>query len=109
MTVAATETSVPVTWRTGRLDFQDEPLSVVIANVNRYAAHEIVIADPEIGARRFTGTVFADSVEDWMKGTLDLFALRAEPDADGRLLLYAQSQATGATGHFRDKSSDSKP
>jgi transmembrane sensor len=77
-------------WRSGRLDFQDEPLSVVIANVNRYARHELVIVDPAINGMRFTGTVFHDQVDDWVTGTLHLFDLRAEQAADGRVLLYTQ-------------------
>jgi transmembrane sensor len=77
-------------WRPGRLDFQDEPLSVVIANVNRYARHELVIVDPAISEMRFTGTVFHDHVDDWLAGTLHLFDLKAEPAADGRVLLYSK-------------------
>jgi transmembrane sensor len=74
-------------WQRGRLDFHDEPLSVVIANVNRYAASEIVIVDPSVSEMRFTGTVFHDRVDDWLTGTAHLFGLQVEHAADGKLLL----------------------
>jgi transmembrane sensor len=74
-------------WQRGRLDFQDEPLSVVIANVNRYATSEIVIVDPAVSGMRFTGTVFHDRVDDWLTGTAHLFDLQVERAADGSVLL----------------------
>jgi transmembrane sensor len=83
--VAADQTA---SWRTGRLTFQDEPLLLVISNINRYATREVVIVDPEISAMRFTGTVFEDHVDEWVTGTMDLFHLRGEATADGKLLLY---------------------
>jgi transmembrane sensor len=87
--IAKVDVRAAASWRSGRLDFQDEPLAIVIANVNRYAPREVVIVDPEVASMRFTGTVFQDRVEDWLAATSQLFALRAEQSADGRVLLYA--------------------
>lgn len=81
--------STTTSWRSGRLDFQDESFAVVIANVNRYAPREIVIVDPEISEMRFTGTVFQDRIEDWLKATQRPFNLAVKSSADGRVLLYA--------------------
>ncbi|MBL8267812.1 FecR family protein [Steroidobacter sp.] len=87
--VASVNLDTAASWRNGRLDFQDETLAVVIANVNRYAAHEIVIVDPEVAQMRFTGTVFQNRTDAWLAATQHLFALRVESAADGRRLLYA--------------------
>jgi transmembrane sensor len=43
-------------WREGRISFQDTPLSVAIAEFERYGPTGLVIADPEVGALRLTGT-----------------------------------------------------
>jgi transmembrane sensor len=94
--VAKSETRAVPARRSGRLDFQNEPLSVVIANVNRYATREIVIVDPDASRMRFTGTVFESRVDDWLTGTLQLFDLRAGQAADGRILLYAKGSRDSA-------------
>src|SRR5690606_34670916 len=88
--VSRVDTSRTASWRVGRLDFQDETLAIVVANVNRYAEHELVIVDPAVAQMRFTGTVFRDRIGDWLTGTAHLFELRTEEAADGRVLLYAQ-------------------
>lgn len=87
--LAHVDTARTAAWRDGRLDFQDETLAVVVADVNRYAAREIVIVDPAVARMRFTGTVFHDRIEDWLAGTSHLFELRTREAADGRILLYA--------------------
>ena len=43
-------------WREGRISFQDTPLSAAIAEFERYGPTGLVIADPEVGALRLTGT-----------------------------------------------------
>ena len=43
-------------WRKGRLMYQDVPLSLVAAEVSRYAGHKVV-ADPAVAARRFSGVL----------------------------------------------------
>lgn len=77
-------------WRTGKLYFRDTPLSIVIANVDRYAAHRITIIDPEIGKMRFTGMVAVNRIPQWLAATMDVFSLHAKHAADGRVLLYAR-------------------
>jgi len=43
-------------WRERRLVFADTPLSEVVAEFNRYLKHQLIIADPELGRRKFGGT-----------------------------------------------------
>jgi transmembrane sensor len=93
--LAKVDTVEAAAWRAGRLTFQDEPLSVVISDINRYARREVVIVDAEVSAMRFTGTVFEDRVDDWVEGTVHLFGLRSEPTADGKLLLHVREPKDG--------------
>jgi transmembrane sensor len=58
--------SVAVAWRQGRMEFLGDSLDSVIAAVNRYASRPIVLADPSLGKVSFTGTVFLDSIDQWI-------------------------------------------
>jgi transmembrane sensor len=74
-------------WREGLLQYRDEPLPAVIADVTRYSKYDIVIADPAVAQLRVTGTVFANDVESWLQSleaALPVRAIRA-PDGGVRL------------------------
>jgi transmembrane sensor len=43
-------------WQARRLDFDATPLEEIVAEMNRYNAHKLVIADPRLTARRFGGS-----------------------------------------------------
>jgi len=88
VSLANIEPAIAASWQQGQLRFQDEPLSVVLANVNRYSRHEIVAVDPEIGAQRFSGTVFIEHIDGWLTATCKVFALTEEHTADDRILLH---------------------
>jgi transmembrane sensor len=53
-------------WREGRLHYSGEPLGVVIADINRYVAEPIAIADASIASLRVTGTVSETNIESWL-------------------------------------------
>jgi transmembrane sensor len=90
LAVATIDRQTIASWRHGRLRFQNEPLSVVISNIDRYAKREIAIADPAVGKKRFTGTVFTDQIDDWLIATENVFSLRQKRDGQGRVILYAK-------------------
>lgn len=57
----------------GVLSFVDEPLSAVVADINRYAPYSIVITDPALSQRVFTGTVYQDRIDDWLLALEEVF------------------------------------
>jgi transmembrane sensor len=63
-------------WRDGRLAYYDEPLSAVIADLNRYSADRIDITEPALRELQFTGTVFPDDLTDWLTSLPDAFPVR---------------------------------
>lgn len=65
-------------WQSGRLEFVDEPLSVVIATVDRYAERDIVLTDRELGKVPLTGAVMHDHIEEWLLALPDVFPLHVE-------------------------------
>ena len=74
-------------WREGLLQYRNEPLRSVIADVNRYSARDIVIANPQIADMRITSTIFASNVDSWLQSlepALPVRVVRA-PDGSARL------------------------
>jgi transmembrane sensor len=79
-----------VVWRRGRLRFEEEPLRVVVASLNRYTSKPIVLDDPSLQELRFTGTVFEDSVEDWLAGVQMIFPVKVDESHPDRIVIHAR-------------------
>jgi transmembrane sensor len=79
-----------VAWRAGRLQYLDEPLQYVVADVNRYSAAEILIADPTLGELRVTGTVLEDDIDGWLQSLEKFMPLRVRRLAGGAVRLERQ-------------------
>lgn len=79
-------------WRDGLLQYQDEPLPSVIADVGRYSEHDIVIADPAVAELRVTGTVFANDVESWLQSLEAALPVRAIRSPDGAMRLESTTR-----------------
>lgn len=61
--VDSTVTQRTLAWQERRLEFDEEPLAGVIAEFNRYNVRQLVIADPILAKKRFSGTFRADGYE----------------------------------------------
>jgi transmembrane sensor len=85
--VQPTTAAAALGWIEGSLTFVDEPLSVVLARLNRNNAKELILADHTVGQLRFTGTVFKNQVAEWASGLDRVFPVRAIARADGSVLL----------------------
>jgi transmembrane sensor len=81
-------------WRSGTLHFQNQPLSEVIATVNRYAARRIVIEDPQVGALIFNGTARTDLIAGWLQGLAVALPVTVNELSDGRHLIAARPGAS---------------
>lgn len=79
-------------WRDGLLQYRDEPLPSVIADVIRYSEHDIVIADPAVAQLRVTGTVFANDIESWLQSLEAALPVRAIRAPDGAVRLESTSR-----------------
>ncbi len=60
-------------WVAGTLTFVDEPLASVVAAVNRYSATPVSVVDPKLRELRYTGTVVAERVNEWLLGLPNVF------------------------------------
>jgi transmembrane sensor len=79
-------------WRHGVLQYRDEPLQSVIADVARYSARDIVIADAATADLRVTSTVFTNDVESWIASLETALPLRAVRTEDGVVRLEARAR-----------------
>jgi transmembrane sensor len=76
MTIGSIAPEQAAAWRDDRLDFIDEPLSVVVANLNRYSTRQLRIADADLGALTYTGSIRTDAIDSWLSALPRVFPLR---------------------------------
>ena len=78
LAVAKVDPGMAGSWRGGVLNFVAEPLVDVVNDINRYSARKIVIADPDLGQRLFTGSIRQNNVGEWLDALESIFPLAAE-------------------------------
>lgn len=76
MTIGSIVPEQATAWRDNRLDFIDEPLSVVVANLNRYSTRQLYIADADLGKLAYTGSIRIDAIDSWVNALPRVFPLR---------------------------------
>ena len=74
-------------WRRGRLEYLDDALGYVVADVSRYTHKHIVLSNDEVSSLRFTGTVFEGGVDDWLASLPDIFPIDVAYVGDGTVEL----------------------
>lgn len=77
-------------WRQGRLEYVDQPLSSVIADVNRYARRKVIIGDKAAGRIRFTGTVFTRTADAWVQSLPNEFPVELISTGGTTLILASR-------------------
>jgi transmembrane sensor len=81
------DTAGMTAWREGRLEYLNEPLSVVIADVSRYSSRRLVMEGTELGSLNFTGTILVDSIDDWLTAIQLSFPVSVRKGEDGSLII----------------------
>jgi transmembrane sensor len=61
--ITAVDAAIVTGWREGELFFDDEPLSLVIDELNRYRSGKIVLMNEALGRRRFTARFKLDRLD----------------------------------------------
>ena len=70
-------------WMTDKLVFQDEPLSKVVAELNRYSGRRIVIADPALADDPVSGSFRTDDIDEAVRAIVSYGLARvSEEDAE---------------------------
>ncbi len=104
--VAPADLPHTLAWRQGRLDFLNEPLAGVIADVNRYREHPIVIRDESVGRILFSGTVLTAQVEVWVRALPQVFPVQLITGEHGESILAERAPLAG--GHEKTAALDER-
>jgi transmembrane sensor len=75
-----------MSWRSGRLIYRAEPLTNVVADLNRYAAKPLRIADARTGRMTFSGVLVTDDGLDAVRTLTLLAPITSTPTSDSILL-----------------------
>jgi transmembrane sensor len=75
-----------LSWESGQLIFEDEPLDLVVERMNRYAATPLIIADAPTGDIRISGVFRAGDTEALVQGLSAAFGLKSRNGPDGVIL-----------------------
>jgi transmembrane sensor len=65
--LALAEVHAALAWQRRVTEFSDTPLAEIAARFNRYHSLQLVVADPELGARRIGGIFALDDVEAFVR------------------------------------------
>jgi transmembrane sensor len=71
-----------LSWESGLLVFEDEPLELAIDRMNRYAKRPLVIADPTVAGLRISGVFRAGDTDALVEGLAAAFGVEARQGAD---------------------------
>src|SRR5690606_25825854 len=75
-----------LSWRSGYLVFDAEPLEAAIAEFGRYSPRQVVIADPRIASLKVSGKFRANKVEAFIRVICEGFGIEAREDG-GEIVL----------------------
>lgn len=90
-TISSVDAATALAWREGRLNYSDEQLRVVVADVNRYTTRTLEIRDSKVGDLRFTGTIFTRQIDDWLTAIQSTFPVRVVNQDPNHSVLTAAS------------------
>ena len=70
------DAAVATAWRRGMLVFRQEPLSAVVAEINRYRPGNILISDEQLAGRRVDGTFYVAQLDQFFDQVRSAFGAR---------------------------------
>jgi transmembrane sensor len=76
-------------WRQGQVVFDNDTLASAIAEINRYSARRIELADPALGELRVSGVFKAGHSESFVETVTGHYPLRVVSSDEARILLAA--------------------
>lgn len=81
MVVSPADLVRALAWRDNRLDFINEPLANVVANINRYSRAQVRLEGAATGEILFTGTVLPEKLDNWLAALPVIFPLQVQKTA----------------------------
>jgi len=81
---------IATSWTSGTLKFIDEPLDSVIAAVNRYSPTRIELRRAGLEHLRYTGTVVAGRIDEWLAALPNAFPLEVVSQDSDRVIIRSR-------------------
>ena len=70
-------------WENGEIVSENDPLTTVVARINRYAQHGVVIGDPQTAGLRISGVFHTGDIDGFISTIVAYLPVRADKDTDG--------------------------
>jgi transmembrane sensor len=70
-------------WENGEVVSENDSLDTVVARINRYAQHAIIIGDSETGELRISGVFHTGDIDGFISTIVAYLPVRAEQETDG--------------------------
>ena len=70
-------------WENGEVVFENDPLTTVVARINRYAGRPLVIGDAATGELRISGVFHTGDIDGFVNTMVAYLPVRADREADG--------------------------
>ena len=88
--VQRADPEIATSWRDGRLQYRNEPLKYVVIDINRYSRRQIMLGDRSAEELVFTGTVFQDQIDEWLRGLEDIFPVQVVQTDNDHIFLRSR-------------------
>jgi ferric-dicitrate binding protein FerR (iron transport regulator) len=96
--VESEDSRVATEWLDGRREYHHEPLSYLIADINRYVEEPIEM-DPEVGDLQFSGLVYESQVKTFLQDLEIIFPVTVSRTAQNHILIQPRAVAeSGKSG-----------
>lgn len=70
-------------WENGEIVSENDSLATVVARINRYAQHAVIIGDPQTGDLRISGVFHTGDIDGFVNTIVAYLPVYAEQEADG--------------------------
>jgi len=87
VSVRTVDVNETVLWEEGRVAFNDVPLTEAVAEMNRYSAGALVVADPSMRKLRISGVFRTDQSQAFVNAVKEYFPIEAREQPGGDTLL----------------------
>ena len=88
--VESEDSRVATEWLDGRREYHHEPLSYLIADINRYVDEPIEM-DPEVGELQFSGLVYESQVKTFLQDLEIIFPVKVSRTAQNHILIQPRA------------------
>jgi len=74
-------------WENGEVVSDNDSLATIVARMNRYAQHAVIIGDAQTGELRLSGVFHTGDTEGFVSTIVAYLPVRAEQEMDGAIRL----------------------